>query len=191
MLPEETGVANVADPLGGSWYVEALTDRMEAEAERIFDHRGDGWWTTTITSGVLRGIEDGWFMAEIADASFAYQVALEKGEKRIVGVNCHTDDGEPPSWRSCASRHEVEIDQVAALAARRAARDDAAVRRRRWTRWSRSRGRDGNMVPPMLAGLPRRGHAGRDLRRAARRVGRVPRARPVLTCRWRSATMDP
>ena len=63
---EETGVLNVADLLGGSWYIEALTDRLEEEAERIFarieDMGGDG----TILSGLLRGIEDGYFTGEIA-----------------------------------------------------------------------------------------------------------------------------
>src|SRR5947199_3925610 len=92
VLMEETGVLNVADPLGGSWYVEALTDRLEAEAEAIFarikDLGGDG----TMTAGLLRGIEDGWFITEIADSAFAYQVALEKGEKKVVGVNTLTGD---------------------------------------------------------------------------------------------------
>ncbi len=87
VIAEETGVLNVADPLGGSWYVEALTDRLEAEAERSSrgsrSSAGDG----TITAGLLRGIEDGWFIGEIADSAFAYQVALEKGDKRVVGVN--------------------------------------------------------------------------------------------------------
>src|SRR5438045_2926554 len=75
VLMEETGVANVADPLGGSWYVEALTDRIEAEAEAIFatvQRMGGGVDAKhpigQMTSGILRGIEDGWFMAEIADA---------------------------------------------------------------------------------------------------------------------------
>src|ERR1700759_5172373 len=86
-LLEETGVLNVVDPLGGSWYVEALTDKLEAEAETIFDRikelGGDG----TITSGLFRGIEDGWFIGEIADSAFTYQIAFEKGDKRVVGVN--------------------------------------------------------------------------------------------------------
>src|SRR5207302_4586553 len=90
VLMEETGVLNVADPLGGSWYVEALTDKLEADAEAIFarikELGGDG----RITSGLLRGVEDGWFIGEIADAAFAYQVALEEGEKRQVGVNVYT-----------------------------------------------------------------------------------------------------
>jgi methylmalonyl-CoA mutase N-terminal domain/subunit len=162
VLAEETGVANVADPLGGSWYVEALTDRMEAEAEAIFatieamgeagrDRDADGRVEHAIgpmTSGVLRGIEDGWFLAEIADASFAYQVALEKGDKRVVGVNCHTESVSTP-LEILRVGHEVETDQVAALRARRAARDDAAVQAALADMLAAAR--DGrNMVPPML-----------------------------------------
>ncbi len=89
VLAEETGVTNVADPLGGSWYVEALTDRLEAEAEEVFARiramSADG----SMTGGILRGIETGWFTGEIADAAFEYQQKLEKGDKRIVGVTSH------------------------------------------------------------------------------------------------------
>ena len=88
VIMEETGVTNVADPLGGSWYLEALTDRLEAEAEEIFARIRAMSPDGTMTGGILRGIEDGWFMAEIAEASFAYQQKLEKGEKKVVGVNC-------------------------------------------------------------------------------------------------------
>jgi methylmalonyl-CoA mutase, N-terminal domain len=126
VLLEETGVVNVADPLGGSWYVEALTDRIEAQAEEIFgrikDLGGDG----TITTGLLRGIDDGYFTGEIAEASFRYQQAVEKGEKRIVGVNAHTDSIEAP-LEVLRISHEVELAQNRELAARRARRDNAAV----------------------------------------------------------------
>ncbi len=126
VIAEETGVLNVADPLGGSWYVEALTDRLEAEAEKIFERitelGGDG----TITAGLLRGIEDGWFITEIADSAFSYQVALEKGDKRVVGVNTLTGDvGEPLDILRVS--HEVELAQREVVASRRAARDQAAV----------------------------------------------------------------
>ncbi|MCW2568921.1 MAG: methylmalonyl-CoA mutase, partial [Mycobacterium sp.] len=155
VLMEETGVANVADPLGGSWYVEALTDRIEAEAERIFERireLGGGDRVShavgPMTSGILRGIEDGWFTGEIADSSFAYQTALEKGEKRIVGVNCHPDTvtGELEILRV---GHEVERDQVRVLGARRAARDDAAVRSALDAMTAAARGTQ-NMLPAML-----------------------------------------
>src|ERR671918_767655 len=90
VLMEEIGVTNVADPLGGSWYLEALTDRIEAEAEDIFARIRALGHDGSMTAGILRGIEDGWFTAAIADSAFAYQQALEKGDKKIVGVNCHT-----------------------------------------------------------------------------------------------------
>jgi len=140
VLMEETGIVNVADPLGGSWYVEALTDRIEAEAEAIFARikdlgvlgRSPGSSGRVeheigpITSGILRGIEEGWFMSEIADAAFQYQLALEKGDKRVVGVNCLTESIST-DLEILRVSHQVETDQVALLGRRKAARDDAAV----------------------------------------------------------------
>ncbi len=126
VIMEETGVANVADPLGGSWYLEALTDRLEAEAEEIFARIREMSPDGSMTAGILRGIEDGWFMAEIAEASFAYQQKLEKGEKRVVGVNCYAETVEQPVEILRVS-HEVEREQARALAARRAGRDQAAA----------------------------------------------------------------
>jgi len=149
VIMEETGVTNVADPLGGSWYVEALTDRMEAEAEEIFAKIREMSEDGSMTSGILRGIEDGWFMAEIADASFTYQQQLEKGEKKVVGVNVHTQTAEQPIEILRIS-HQVERDQAAALARRRADRDDAGARAAIAALREAARG-DGNMIPPMLA----------------------------------------
>jgi len=126
VIAEETGVANVADPLGGSWYVEALTDELERQAEEIFTKIRSMGHDDTITSGLLRGIEDGWFMAEIAEAAFVYQQQLEKGDKKIVGVNVYTRTSEDPLEIMRVS-HEVEVEQRRVLVARRAERDDAAV----------------------------------------------------------------
>ena len=161
VIMEETGVINVADPLGGSWYVEALTDRMEAEAERIFTRIRDLAALAVpsgrhpigeMTSGILRGIEDGYFTGEIADAAFAYTIAVEKGDKKVVGVNTLTG-GVGEDLEILRISGEVETEQNALLARRRAARDAAAVdaalaalvaaaRRRRatWCRrcWTRS-----------------------------------------------------
>ena len=149
VIMEETGVASVADPLGGSWYLEALTDRLEAEAEAIFARiRGmspDG----SMTGGILRGIEDGWFMSEIAEAAFAYQQKVEKGEKKVVGVNCHTGTVGLPVEILRVS-HEVERDQVADLGRRRAGRDQAAVGSALAAMLAAARSGD-NMIPPMLA----------------------------------------
>jgi methylmalonyl-CoA mutase N-terminal domain/subunit len=154
VIMEETGVANVADPLGGSWYVEALTDKIEAEAERIFARIKELGATRRehpigpMTSGILRGIEDGWFMGEIAEAAFQYQQQLEKGEKKIVGVNCHTQTVEEP-LEILRISHEVELEQRDVLATRRARRDPAAVQAalERMTVAART---DENLIPSML-----------------------------------------
>src|SRR3954454_3507322 len=126
VIAEETEVTNVADPLGGSWYVEALTDRLEAEAEATFTRIRDMGTDGTMTSGILRGIEDGWFMAEIAESAFQYQQKLEKGDKKIVGVNVYTETVEEPLEILRVS-HEVELTQREVLGERREQRDSAAV----------------------------------------------------------------
>jgi methylmalonyl-CoA mutase, N-terminal domain len=148
VIAEETGVTNVADPLGGSWYVEALTDRLEADAEAIFTKIREMGSDGTMTAGILRGIEDGWFMAEIADAAFTYQQKLEKGDKKIVGVNIYTDTIEEPLEILRVS-HEVELDQRQILGQRRDQRDRNAVEAalRRLVESARS---SDNMVPVML-----------------------------------------
>jgi methylmalonyl-CoA mutase, N-terminal domain len=149
VIMEETGVVNVADPLGGSWYLEALTDRLEAEAEEIFARIREFSPDGSMTGGILRGIEHGWFTAEIAEASFAYQQKVEKGDKRIVGVNCYTDTVERPVEILRVS-HEVEVEQVRALRQRKASRDDAAVSAAIDELVAAARS-ETNMIPPMIA----------------------------------------
>jgi methylmalonyl-CoA mutase, N-terminal domain len=148
VLMEETGVVNVADPLGGSWYVEALTDRLDDEAEQIFQRIREMGGDGTMTAGLLRGIEDGWFTAEIAESAFRYQQQLEKGEKKIVGVNSHTETVEQP-LEILRISHEVEVGQRRILAERRARRDAAAVAAalQRLVEVART---DENVIPPML-----------------------------------------
>ncbi|MEU7938967.1 acyl-CoA mutase large subunit family protein [Microbispora bryophytorum] len=148
VIMEETEVVNVVDPLGGSWYVEALTDRLEAEAEKTFARIREMGGDCTMTAGILRGIEDGWFMSEIAESAFDYQRKLEKGDKRIVGVNCHTSTVEQP-LEILRISHEVEVEQRRALAERRAARDEKVVDAALTALRAASRG-DDNMIPPML-----------------------------------------
>ncbi|GAA1967156.1 acyl-CoA mutase large subunit family protein [Kitasatospora viridis] len=152
VLMEETGVANVADPLGGSWYVEALTDRIEAQAEEIFQRILDKGTADhpigPMTAGILRGIEEGFFTGEIAEAAFQYQQQLEKGEKRVVGVNCYPGSV-TKELEILRVSHEVEREQVRVLADRKAARDEAAVRDGLDAMLAAAR--DGsNMIPAML-----------------------------------------
>src|SRR4051812_41425210 len=151
VIAEETGVMNVADPLGGSWYVEALTDELERQAEDVFTRIREMGSDGTMTSGILRGIEDGWFTGEIAEAAFVYQRALEKGDKKVVGVNTLTGAGDAAdSLEILRVSHQVETDQRAELAARRQGRDDDAARAAvaRMVEVART---EQNMVPAMLA----------------------------------------
>ncbi len=158
VIMEESGVANVIDPLGGSWYVEALTDRIEVDAERIFARIKDMAATAVpsghhpigeMTSGILRGIEDGWFTGEIADAAFAYQRALEKGDKKIVGVNTATGSI-TDELEILRISHEVEREQNRMLAHRRTQRDQAAVDRALAAMVAEAEGA-GSLIEPMLA----------------------------------------
>jgi methylmalonyl-CoA mutase N-terminal domain/subunit len=151
VLAEETGVVNVADPLGGSWYVEALTSRIEAEAEEIFSRIRSMSADGSMTGGILRGIENGWFVGEIADAAFEYQQKLEKGEKQVVGVTSHTDTVyAEDALEILRISPEVEREQVSVLASRRAARDSAAVSSALSAMAAAARTPDANLVPSML-----------------------------------------
>jgi methylmalonyl-CoA mutase N-terminal domain/subunit len=126
VVAHESGVVHVADPLGGSWFVEELTDELERQAEATFAflrEQGDG----SMLDGVLRAIEQGWFQAEIADAAYEFQRRVNDGDFVVVGVNDFTDgDDTPPP--TLAIDPAVEDRQLAALRAVKAARDDAAVR---------------------------------------------------------------
>jgi len=157
VIMEESGVTNVIDPLGGSWYVEALTDRIEADVERIFARIKDMAVATMpsgqypigeMTSGILRGIEDGWFTGGIADAAFTYQHALEKGDKKIVGVNTLTESV-TDELEILRVSQEVERQQTRVLAQRRAKRDQTAVDRALATMLAVASG-GGNLIEPML-----------------------------------------
>ncbi|SEL77404.1 methylmalonyl-CoA mutase, N-terminal domain [Blastococcus sp. DSM 46786] len=150
VIAEETGVMNVADPLGGSWYVEALTDELERQAEEIFARIRDMGTDGTMTSGILRGIEDGWFTGEIAEAAFVYQRALEKGDKKVVGVNTLVGSVDAHDKLDILRvSHQVEVEQKAELAGRRQQRDDDAARAAvaRMVEVART---EANMVPAML-----------------------------------------
>jgi methylmalonyl-CoA mutase N-terminal domain/subunit len=142
VLAHETGVANTIDPLGGSYFIEQLTDEMERGAQRYFDEiDGQG--------GVLRCIENGFFQREIADAAFEFERKLEANERIIVGVNAYKDgeSGDVPTLRIGP---ETEQGQVRRLKALRARRDNTSVSNRLEELKTAARGKD-NLMPPLLA----------------------------------------
>ena len=126
VIAHETGVANVADPLGGSAYVEWMTDEMERQATEVFDHLeqlGDG----SLLEGVYAGIDDGWFVGEIADASYRHEREVNAGERIVVGVNEFTEGDVPSARQLLRIGQETEELQRKRLATVRQDRDDGAV----------------------------------------------------------------
>jgi methylmalonyl-CoA mutase, N-terminal domain len=125
IIAEETGVASTIDPLGGSWFVEQMTDRIEAKAEEIFaaiDRMGNG----SMLDGVLNGIAEGWFQSAIADSAYEFEKALNSGDRAVVGVNKYVieDEGALDILRISA---EVEAAQRDKLSRLRGDRDQVQV----------------------------------------------------------------
>ncbi len=128
VIAHETRVSNVADPLGGSWYVEELTDEIERRADAVFarlDDLGDG----SMLEGCVRGVEEGWFQGAIADSAYELERKLNSGRHLVVGVNTCTEgnDEEPPeTLRIGPEIEELQRDRLAKV---RADRDGASVER--------------------------------------------------------------
>ncbi len=126
VIAHETGVANVADPLGGSFFVEALTDEMERRAETIFaylDELGGG----SMLEGVIRGVEDGWFQSEIADAAYDFEKRVNKGTRTIVGVTEFFEGNDAPGPELLRITQQDERRQLDRLARVKTKRDESAV----------------------------------------------------------------
>jgi methylmalonyl-CoA mutase N-terminal domain/subunit len=125
IIADESGAADTIDPLGGSFFVEALTDEVEEKAMAYIEEireLGDG----SVRDGVLEGIEQGYFHREIQDASYEYQERVERGEEVVVGVNKYTieEDTRPDILQV---DEDTQDRQLARLEAVRAERDDGAV----------------------------------------------------------------
>jgi len=120
IIAHETGVADVVDPLGGSYYVEWLTDQMEREAEAYF-RRIEEMGTGGILSGVEVGIDKGFFQREIARSAYEFQLKVERGEQIVVGVNDFVDD----------DAHGIDLLKVPMAAEKRQVKDVQAFRKKR------------------------------------------------------------
>ncbi len=121
IIAHEIGVTNTVDPLAGSYFVEALTDRMEQEAESYFEK-------IDALGGVIPGIEAGFFQREIAEAAYRYQRELDRKEKIIVGVNEYVEENEQVTIPILLISPEVEVRQRRRLAEVRQSRDAEKVR---------------------------------------------------------------
>jgi methylmalonyl-CoA mutase N-terminal domain/subunit len=141
VLAYETGVANVTDPLGGSYYVEALTDQMERQAEDLFAEVGQ-------VGGVVKGIEGGWFQRKIAQSSLRFQHEVEQRRRVIVGVNEFVEEDQE-ELEILKVSEEAGVIQHQRLAAMKSRRDNDQVDRCLRT-LRESAERDENLIPPML-----------------------------------------
>jgi methylmalonyl-CoA mutase N-terminal domain/subunit len=126
VLAHETNVAHVADPLGGSWFVEELTDEMERQAEEIFakiESFGDG----SMLEGVIAGIEDNWFQGCIADSAYELERRFNDGSRKIVGVSDFTDGSDEAQIPVLQITQEDEARQLKRLDEVRRRRDQEKV----------------------------------------------------------------
>ncbi len=142
ILAYETGAANVADPLGGSYYVEALTDTMEREAEGLFaeiDAHG----------GVVKAIEQGWFQRQIAASAARFQDEVDAGTRAVVGVNAFVEDEPDRAMETLRVGEEADRTQRERLAKLRSERDGGAVDRA-LAELTRAAEEDRNVIPAML-----------------------------------------
>ncbi len=142
ILAYETGVLNTIDPLGGSYYVEALTNKMEEKANKIFEE-------IDALGGVIAAIEAGYFQKEIADSAYRYQQELERKEKFVVGVNEFVEKDEKIDIPILQIPPEVEIKQNEKLRALKSRRDNLKVEK------SLKKIRDAavqgtNLMPPLI-----------------------------------------
>jgi methylmalonyl-CoA mutase N-terminal domain/subunit len=142
VIAHETGVANTIDPLGGSYFVEALTDEIEARAYAYFARIDE-------LGGMVEAVKRNYPQREIADAAFALQQEIDAGERIVVGVNAHTegDDGATPLLRIDPALERKQIGRVQAV---RAGRDAAAVEATLAALGSSAARADVNLMPNLL-----------------------------------------
>jgi len=142
VIAHETGVVNTIDPLGGSWYLEGLTNRLEAEA---YDYFG----RVRALGGVIAAIKENFFQREIAEASFRYQAEVEAESRIVVGVNRYELEGEPEIdiLRVDPALEAKQVERVRALRARR---DSAAVEAALGRLKEAAAQEDVNLMPPIV-----------------------------------------
>jgi methylmalonyl-CoA mutase N-terminal domain/subunit len=126
VLAYETNVAHVADPLGGSWLVEELTDEMERQAEDLFAHL-DELGSGSMLEGAIRGIEENWFQGRIADSAYELERKLNQGQRIVVGVNRFTEGNEENGIELLQITNADEARQLKRLDQVRHDRDAGAV----------------------------------------------------------------
>jgi methylmalonyl-CoA mutase N-terminal domain/subunit len=120
IIAYESGIANVTDPLAGSYYVESLTAELAKRAKALIAEIDD-------LGGAVQAIETGWMQSRVAESAYRAQQQIERGETVVVGVNKFAESSDAPQMELQRIDASVERDQIARVAAYRAERDTAAV----------------------------------------------------------------
>ena len=148
IIAHETGAANVIDPLGGSWFIEELTDKLESEAEEMFAHidaAGDG----SMLEGAFRLIDEGWYQSGIADAAYEFEKKVNAGRRVVVGASAFTEGNEDDEIDLLKITNDDEQRQIKHLAQVRADRSQAAVDDA-LTALRRAAETDANLMPHLI-----------------------------------------
>jgi methylmalonyl-CoA mutase N-terminal domain/subunit len=143
VIAEETGVTSVVDPLGGSYFVESLTDRMEAAAQAYIDK-------IDAMGGITRAVEEGYPQREIARSAYEFQRQVDSGERSIVGVNKYRNAGEEDQIPTLKIEPEVERQQIERIKALRARRDEQVAQQALARVREAVRDEKLNVMPPII-----------------------------------------
>ena len=171
VIAHETGVASVADPLGGSYFVESLTDEIEAQAEVIFEYLlelGGG----SMLEGIYQGIENGYFVSAIADSAYIFEKKVSSGRRVVVGVNDFYDGNDQDRIPILVVGPEVEQKQKSRLAAVKAQRSAATVEARLADLVTDARDPNLNLMPALIRAVDSRATVGEIIDALATVFGR-------------------
>ena len=143
IIAEEIGVTNTVDPLGGSYFIEALTDRLERDARALLDE-------IDARGGAVRCIETGWMQQQIQDQAYLAERAVVSGEKVVVGVNRYTETEEADPTPIFRPDERAMREQLERLGEHRAGRDTAAVQRSLDALRAAAEDDRADLMPPIL-----------------------------------------
>jgi methylmalonyl-CoA mutase N-terminal domain/subunit len=143
LIAAETGVSDTVDPLGGSYFIEQLTDRLEQEAADLVAR-------VDALGGMVRAVTSGWVQQQIESSAYRHQCQIESGERRIVGVNCHVEEKRPEADAAIfRGDPSLERAQVEGLRVLRRSRSAVAVERALATLRAAATGSE-NLLPPLI-----------------------------------------
>ena len=170
VIAHETNVTQVADPLGGSWFIENLTNELQDEVGQLLEELLDAG-NGSMLEGCLSAIDSGWFEGHINDAAYAHERAVQRGERLIVGVNAFVDDSphSPPPHQVTASGESRQITRLAAV---RRDRDGDAVARALADLRADALDAEVNLMTPLMAAARARATVGEMMNTLADVFGR-------------------